>query len=82
LLLIEHGADMNGRGIYGDTPLHRASMNGRLETGQFLLDRGADIDSQNDFNGTALIYAAIEGHTEFARMLLIGKMGSPKFIQV
>jgi hypothetical protein len=42
-LLIEHGADMNGRGQFGDTPLHRASREARLEAGQFLLNCGADI---------------------------------------
>ncbi|KAF8489007.1 hypothetical protein F5888DRAFT_1213754 [Russula emetica] len=69
-LLIEHGADMNGRGRYGDTPLHRASDKGRLEAGQFLLDRGADIDGQSDNKNTAIIYATFHGHAEFARMLL------------
>jgi hypothetical protein len=69
-LLIEHGADMNGQGIYGDTLLHRASQNARLEAGQLLLDRGADIDVQNDYKNTALIYATALGHAEFARMLL------------
>jgi hypothetical protein len=69
-LLIEHGADMNGQGIYGDTLLHRASQNARLEAGQLLLNRGADIDVQNDYKNTALIYATALGHAEFARMLL------------
>ena len=69
-LLIEHGADINGLGRYGDTPLHRASENARLEVGRFLLNRGANVDVQNDFNNTALVYTAILGHAEFARMLL------------
>ena len=69
-LLIQHGADVNGRGKIGCTPLFLASENARLEAGQFLLDHGADIDAQNDFNHTAVIYAIIMGTVEFARMLL------------
>jgi Ankyrin repeats (many copies) len=69
-LLIEHGADVNGRGLVGNTPLHRASRNARLEAGQFLLNRGANIDAPNDYNSTALIYSTDWSHAEFARMLL------------
>jgi ankyrin repeat protein len=68
-LLIEHGADVNGR-MDGDTPLHQASRKARLEAGQILLDHGADIDARNRFNRTALAYAAVGGHVKFVRMLL------------
>jgi len=69
-LLIEHGADVNGRGMQGCTPLHRASEKARLEAGQFLLNRGADIDVQDNYKYTALVYASAWGNAEFARMLL------------
>jgi hypothetical protein len=46
-LLLEHGADVDGRGIIGATPLHRASRRGKLEAGQCLLDRGADINARD-----------------------------------
>jgi hypothetical protein len=65
-LLIQHGADVNGRGRTSRTPLFSA----RLETAQFLLDHGADIDARDEFNDTALIYAIILGNIEFGRMLL------------
>jgi hypothetical protein len=71
-LLIEHGADMEGksRTINGGTPLNRAAWYGRLEVGQCLLDRGANIDGRDSDGHTPLIHAVLEGHVEFARMLL------------
>ncbi len=70
-LLIEHGADMNGRGIDGgETPLLRASRKGKLEAGRFLLDHGADTEARNNNNRNGLPIAAAFGHVEFARMLL------------
>jgi hypothetical protein len=68
-LLIQHGADENGRGIGDNTPLFLATGNATLEAGQVLLSHGADIDARNRHNNTALIYA-IMGNIEFARMLL------------
>jgi ankyrin repeat protein len=71
-LLIEHGADVEGRSrsINGGTPLHRAAWDGRLEVGQSLLDRGANINSRNNSGNTPLSYAVINKHVEFVRMLL------------
>jgi len=69
-LLIEYGADVNGRNGNGEIPLHRASENGRLEAGKFLLNRAADIDVPSNFNHTALMLATLRGHAEFAQMLL------------
>ncbi len=69
-LLIDHGADSNGRAMNGSTPLRRASCNGKLEAGQLLLNLGADIDARNGSNDTALAGAIFRGHVEFARMLL------------
>ena len=69
-LLIENGADVNGRGLSSDTPLRRASNKGRLEAGRVLLDRGADVNAQASGGSTALTGAAGWGHVEFARMLL------------
>ena len=70
MLLIEHGADMNGRGIHGDTPLLRASRNAKLEAGQCLLDRGANINARDRQGHTPLMDAVCQGQVDFARMLL------------
>jgi hypothetical protein len=69
-LLLEHGADMEGRNSYGETPLHTSSREGKLDAGQFLLDRGADIHARADKDWTPLITAVYHGCIEFARMLL------------
>ena len=69
-LLLEHGADLEGRGRYGGTPLHRASSSGKVEAGQSLLDRGADINAQEEDGWTPLILAAMNRNVEFVRMLL------------
>ena len=69
-LLLEHGADADGRDMSGQSPLYRASRRGNLEAGQCLLDRGADINAGNGAGQTPLSGAVYEGHIEFARMLL------------
>ena len=45
-LLLDNGAEVDGRGIIGQTPLHRVSWNGTLEAGKRLLDRGADVNAR------------------------------------
>jgi ankyrin repeat protein len=69
-LLVDCGADVDGRGTFVWTPLHRASWNGELEAGQCLLDRGADVDARDEDGWTPLFQAVFHGHLEFARMLL------------
>jgi hypothetical protein len=64
------GADVDGGGIAGQTPLHRISENGELEVARYLLDRGADINVQDHAGWTLLGVATFYGHIKFARMLL------------
>ncbi|KAF8501075.1 hypothetical protein F5888DRAFT_1609323, partial [Russula emetica] len=72
LLLIDHGADMEGlsRSRNDGTPLNRAAWDGRLDVGQCLLDRGANINARDGGRNTPLIHAVYRGHVEFARILL------------
>jgi ankyrin repeat protein len=59
-LLIEGGAQINGRDQYGATPLHRAALNGKLEVVKLLLKRGAD-KSLKTFDGDSTLNWAIDG---------------------
>ena len=71
-LLLEHGADVEDRGMVW-SPLLLASSEGNVETGQCLLDHGANINARNNLGETPLFRAVFNEHVEFARMLLINK---------
>jgi ankyrin repeat protein len=47
-LLLDAGADVNGRGEGGFTALHTAAQNGDVELGRLLLARGADPSLATD----------------------------------
>jgi len=66
-LLLENGADVNGRSHDGDTPLIVASS---METVELLISKGADVNSKNREGLTALMRAAQFQETEKARVLL------------
>lgn len=46
-LLLQHGADINGRNRDGNTALHLAVFLGHAETAQLLIKNGADINTKN-----------------------------------
>lgn len=43
-VLVTAGADINAQDFSGDTPLHKAAMNGHYNTLQALIDAGADVN--------------------------------------
>ena len=51
-LLLEHGADINGRNRDDNTALHLAVFLGRAETLELLLKNGADVNAKNDDGAT------------------------------
>ena len=70
-LLLDHGADVDGRGDrLLHTPLHRAAYGRNLEAGQCLIDHGADINARSSLDWTPLHCAANYKQVEFIRMLL------------
>ncbi len=69
-MLIERGADINGKNAGGVTPLMLATMRGDKELVSLLIDKGADVNAKSSSNWTALFIAASHGYTEIAKMLL------------
>jgi ankyrin repeat protein len=58
----------NGAAV--DAPLQVASVDGRTDVVQWLLDHGADPDSQQDNRQTPIDLATLNGHPEVVRTLL------------
>ncbi len=69
-LLIAHGADVNARDVFSQTPLHLAAQNGNLEVAKVLLASNADVNAREMFNSTALHIVAWSGNTAFAGYLI------------
>jgi hypothetical protein len=70
-LLLQHGANVNGRGRHGWTPLHHAlrdcySAHGAV---RFLLEHGADVNAQQTDLRTPLHMAAADGNTKVPHFL-------------
>jgi uncharacterized protein len=68
-LLLEHGADPNGRQAGGFAPLHNAAQNGLLEMIDLLLARGAEINARAENGQTPLAFAVEARRTEAAARL-------------
>ena len=50
--LVEHGADVNGVGQFGWTPLHAAAYQGLNDVIEFLVGKGAKLDAKDGFGQT------------------------------
>ena len=74
-LLIDEGADVNGKDRNGLTPLMHAARGGHAEAVELLLERGADASAQAGSTAlygsgaTALLLATASGHTGTADIL-------------
>jgi ankyrin repeat protein len=70
-ILLNAGADVNGRDIQGDTALIQSPrVNFRPEIIQILLNAGADVNAQNGSGETALMWAARYSESETVKLLL------------
>eukprot|EP00794_Sanderia_malayensis_P000576 gene576-1235_t len=70
-LLVERGADINRRNIYGATALHFSTRRGNTEIARLLLDQnGIDIKIKDNGDVTPLHQAAISGDVEITQKLL------------
>ena len=74
-ILAARGANINERNEIGETPLHLATKNNRLESVKMLVNLGADLNAQIDKVGhTPLHYSCMYGLTEASMILLEGEM--------
>jgi len=83
-LLLNAGAAVNCRNIYGHTPFTGAAIKNRYEIGEYLLRRGADIHNNSNNNDTPLFESIFHNSHAFLQLLLregarhthVNKMGS------
>ena len=69
-LLLERGADVNAKGVFGGTDLHWAAINGHKDTVEFLLAHGGDPTIRDArFGSTPEGWAAEGQHDEIRELL-------------
>jgi len=70
-LLLDNGANVDGVGLYGSTPLLTAVGRLNLEIARMLLQRGADVNARDEIGRTPLLVAILNiGDTGLLRLLL------------
>ena len=72
-LLLDRGADVNGKTIGGWTPLHAAAGMGQLEIVALLLDRGADVNGKNNEGWTPLHLYCLDRTRRRCHVLLLDR---------
>ncbi|XP_069669377.1 uncharacterized protein [Periplaneta americana] len=68
-LLLDRGASLEERSKYGETPLHTAAWNNRLEAAQALVARGANIHARTNGGSTPLQQAQKQKHQSLVDFL-------------
>jgi len=69
-VLLNAGADVDIRGVNGETALCTASFEGAHDSVKLLLDAKADIDAMDFRNATALKHAVEKGDIDIVRLLV------------
>ncbi|MCM3904827.1 MAG: ankyrin repeat domain-containing protein [Pyrinomonadaceae bacterium] len=68
--LLDHGADIDAKGVFGATGLHWAAINGHQEAVEFLLKHGANLTIRDSkFDSTPEGWAQEGGHNSIVAML-------------
>ncbi len=69
-LLLERGADIDAKGVFGGTGLHWSAIKGHRETVELLLSHGADLSVRDaKFDATPEGWAAEGGYNEICELL-------------
>jgi L-ascorbate metabolism protein UlaG (beta-lactamase superfamily) len=69
-LLIENGADVNGRDSWGGTPLMRSVWSENLELARLYLEKGADPNLASERGDSPIMAAVNRGNTLIVSLLL------------
>ena len=69
-LLLDGGADIEGKALNSRTCLMRVASAGKMEVVKLLLDKGANIETQDKCGWTALLHATKDGQTQIVKNLL------------
>jgi len=69
-VLVNKGADINGKSTIGFAMAHYIAQDGKSELFKLLHTLGADLNVQNRVGGTPLHVAAFFGHTDCVSVLL------------
>jgi len=68
--LLDHGAAIDAKGVFGATALHWAAINGHRNVVELLVTRGASLEIRDArFNSTPEGWALEGGHIELAKFL-------------
>lgn len=68
--LLDHGAQVDAKGVFGGTGLHWAAINGHRKTVELLIDRGASLTIRDErFDSTPEGWANEGGHTDLGVVL-------------
>lgn len=69
-LLIDSGADLEGRDKDGNTALILSFRHNRSEIAKLLIDSNANVNAKNDYGHTALMVAALHNRLEMTKLLI------------
>jgi ankyrin repeat protein len=67
---ISAGADVNVKGKFGRTPMHRAVFNGKGEIVELLIANGGEVNAKEDSGETPLFWAALYDQHAMSEILL------------
>ena len=68
--LVEKGADINVKDMWGETSLHYACRKGHLEVVKYLVEKGEGIHAKNKYGNIPLYLACQHGHLEVVKYLV------------
>lgn len=70
LTVVDHGLDLDTKGLYDRTALASAACYGQTEAAKLLLERGADREAKDMDRKTPLLLAALNGHDDTVMLFL------------